>query len=58
MHNVTRGVSKGEFPTIGGNVFIGCGAYVFGNIHVGNNVKIGANCVVVKDVPDKLYGCR
>lgn len=22
------------------------------NVHIGNNVKIGANCVVVEDIPD------
>ena len=29
---------------------ITCGAKVLGNIKVGNNVVIGANAVVVKDV--------
>lgn len=52
LHNVTIGKSKGELPTIGDNVFIGCGACVLGGINVGNNVYIGANCVVVKDTPD------
>lgn len=51
-HNVTVGNNKGELPTIGDNVFIGCGACVLGGISIGNNVSIGANCVVVKDVPD------
>lgn len=39
-------------PTIGENVFIGCHACVLGDIIIGNNVKIGAGAVVVKDVPD------
>ena len=40
------------FPVIGDNVFIGAGAMVIGNVHIGNNVRIGANCIVTKDVPD------
>ncbi len=51
-HNVTIGSNKNGIPTIGDNVFIGCGACVLGNIRIGNNVQIGANAVVVKDVPD------
>lgn len=39
-------------PVIGDNVFIGTGAKIIGNIHIGNNVLIGANAVVTKDVPD------
>jgi len=39
-------------PVLGNNVFIGAGAKLFGNIRVGNNVAIGVNCVVTKDVPD------
>lgn len=46
-----RGLRKG-CPTIGDNVYIGPGAKLFGNINVGNNVAIGANCVVTKDIPD------
>ena len=37
---------------IGDNVRIMTGATVFGGISVGNNVTIGANTVVNKDVPD------
>lgn len=32
-------------------VYLGCGAKIIGNVHVGRNARIGANCVVVKDVP-------
>jgi serine O-acetyltransferase len=39
-------------PTIGDNVYIGCGAKIIGGVRVGNNVRIGANCVVTRDVPD------
>lgn len=51
-HQVTIGRSRGQAPTIGDNVYIGPGAKIFGGIHVGNNVRIGANCVVFEDVPD------
>lgn len=43
---------KGEPPIIGNNVMITCGAKVLGDIHVGDNVVIGANAVVIRDVPD------
>jgi serine O-acetyltransferase len=53
---VTIGVSgEGEnrgAPTIGDNVYIAPGAKIFGKIHVGNNVKIGANAVVHEDIQD------
>jgi len=39
-------------PSIGDNVDIGVGAKVLGRIRIGNNVVIGANAVVVRDVPD------
>ena len=55
-HQVTLGASncgqKKGVPTIGDNVFIGPGAKMFGNINIGNNVAIGANCVVTKDIPE------
>lgn len=31
---------------------IGAGAKIIGNVRVGNNVRIGANAIVVDDVPD------
>ncbi len=39
-------------PTIGHDVVIGCGARVLGSIRIGNDVRIGAGSVVVRDVPD------
>ena len=39
-------------PTLLDNVVVGAGARILGNITVGNNVKVGANSVVLKDVPD------
>ena len=38
-------------PTVGNNVVIGTGAKLLGPIKIGDNVKIGANSVVVNDVP-------
>ena len=38
-------------PTIKSGAVIGAGAKVLGNIIIGENVKVGANSVVVKDVP-------
>lgn len=46
------GLGKGKrHPTIGNNVVIGGGAKVLGNIKIGDNSYIGANAVVIKDVP-------
>lgn len=46
------GIVKGKrHPTIGNNVVVGAGAKVLGNIVIGDNSYIGANAVVVKDVP-------
>ncbi len=41
-----------SFVNIGDNCYFGLGAKVFGDIKIGNNVVIGANSVVVKDIPD------
>lgn len=37
---------------IGDNCFIGVGAVIMGGVKIGNNVRIGANAVVTKDIPD------
>ena len=39
-------------PTLCNGVFVGAGAKILGNIEIGNNAKIGANAVVLTDVPD------
>ena len=56
FHGVTlggRGNVKGKrHPTLHNGVFVGSGAKVLGNIEIGNNAKIGANTVVLCDVPD------
>lgn len=54
-HGVTlggTGKDKGKrHPTVGSDVVIGCGAKVLGPITIGDGAKIGANAVVLKDVP-------
>jgi serine O-acetyltransferase len=46
------GKEKGKrHPTIGNNVFISSGAKVMGSFRVGDNSKIGANSVVLAEVP-------
>lgn len=54
-HGVTLGgvtLNPGKrHPTIGDRVVIGAGAKVLGAIYVGADSRIGANAVVVKDVP-------
>jgi serine O-acetyltransferase len=54
-HNVTIGVlhrgDKDAKPVIGNRVDIGPGAAILGAIEVGDDVVIGANSVVLKDVP-------
>jgi serine O-acetyltransferase len=54
-HGVTlggTGKDKGKrHPTLGDNVVVGAGAKVLGPIYVGSGAKIGANSVILKDVP-------
>jgi serine O-acetyltransferase len=38
-------------PTLGENVVVGAGAKVLGNLQIGNNARIGAGSVVLRDVP-------
>ncbi|WP_222718453.1 serine O-acetyltransferase [Aliarcobacter vitoriensis] len=46
-------LNKGKrHPTVKSNVVLGSGAKVLGNITIGANSKIGANSVVVVDVPE------
>jgi serine O-acetyltransferase len=53
--NTTFGVARRdrlhELPTVEDRVDIGCGAVLLGNITVGHDSVIGANAVVLKDVP-------
>jgi serine O-acetyltransferase len=51
FQQVTIGVAHGGVPRIEGHVDIGAGAKVLGPITVGAHARIGANAVVVDDVP-------
>lgn len=50
--NPANGVAGKRHPTIGDGVIIGSGAQVIGPIVVGQRARIGANAVVLDDVPD------
>ena len=39
-------------PTLGKNVVVGTGAKVLGNINIGNDVRVGAGSIVLRDVPN------
>lgn len=56
--NVTLGAKKtkvgSEYPRIGDNVTIYPGSIIIGGVNIGNDVVIGANSVVLSDVPS---GC-
>ncbi|HLJ04760.1 MAG TPA: serine O-acetyltransferase [Acetobacteraceae bacterium] len=55
-HQVTLGVARTDsgkrHPTVGNNVIIGAGAKVLGPIMVGHNARVGANSVVLDNVPN------
>jgi serine O-acetyltransferase len=51
-HQVTIGAERNLTPRLADDVFIGAGAKVVGAVSIGRQVRIGANAVVVKDVPD------
>lgn len=38
-------------PTLGNGVLVGAGAKILGPIEVGDKVRVGANSIVIKDVP-------
>jgi len=47
-----KNVNEPKAPEIGDDVDIGAGAKILGAIKIGNRVTIGANAVVIHDVPD------
>ena len=58
LQGVTLGTSKpdmgfsvSERPVVGNDVFIGAGAKIIGRVTIGDHAKIGANAVVLRDVP-------
>lgn len=56
-HGVTLGGtswSKGKrHPTLGDGVVVGAGAKILGPVEIGDHAKVGANSVVIGDVPAK-----
>jgi serine O-acetyltransferase len=60
--NLSQGVTLGQInrgakagcPTIGNSVYIAPGAKIIGRIHVGDHAAVGANAVVVDDVPPNV----
>lgn len=52
MQQVTLGtIREGLAPRLGARVYVGAGAKILGGVTIGDEAKIGANAVVVKDVP-------
>ena len=39
-------------PTLGNNIMVGCGAKILGPFKVGDNARIAANSVVLREVPE------
>ena len=56
-HGVTIGVRSendvDDNPIIGANVSLGVGCVILGKVHIGDGAKIGANAVVLCDVPPR-----
>ncbi len=59
LHQVTLGARGGarqgscgkRHPTVGDRVVVGAGAKLLGPIRIGSDARIGANAVVLEDVP-------
>lgn len=51
---VVIGAEKGRSPLLGNRLFVGSGAKILGDLSVGDDVTVGANAVVIKDVPDNV----
>jgi serine O-acetyltransferase len=50
-HQVTVGAERRQSPILGNDVFVGAGAKILGPVTVGDGARVGANAVVVQDVP-------
>ncbi len=51
-HQVTIGAERRQSPVLGDDVFVGAGAKILGAVRIGTGAKIGANAVVLTDIPD------
>lgn len=59
-HNVTFGAREVDLaysetgrPVVGDNVIVGAGAKVLGGVNIGDGARVGANAVVIENVPAK-----
>jgi serine O-acetyltransferase len=50
-HQVTIGAERRQSPVLGDDVFLGAGAKVIGPVTIGDGARVGANAVVLQDVP-------
>jgi serine O-acetyltransferase len=50
-HQVTIGAERRQSPVLGDNVFVGAGAKIVGPVTIGDDCRIGANAVVLHDIP-------
>ena len=50
-HQVTIGAERRRSPVLGDDVFVGAGAKILGAVTIGDGARIGANAVVLHDVP-------
>ena len=49
---VVIGENRGQVPELGDDLFVGSGAKIIGGVRIGQGARIGANAVVLHDVPD------
>ena len=54
FQQVTVGYNGDKHPVIGDNVEICCGAKVIGGVHLGDNVIVGAQALVIHDIEDNV----
>lgn len=47
-----KNAGTGIQPTVGNNVILSTGAKILGGVHIGDNSVVGANAVVLTDVPE------
>lgn len=53
LHRVTIGTREGDLgvPVLGDDICVGTGACILGGVRIGDGARIGANAVVLHDVP-------
>jgi serine O-acetyltransferase len=49
--SVVVGDNRGRFPVLEDDIFVGSGAKIIGGVRIGRGARIGANAVVLADVP-------